>query len=55
VGGRLVLIKATPRGRGRSSWTCDGKDLHYLVEAWPAGQDGFTRVMSGTYSRVAGF
>jgi len=54
-GHRLALIKTTPRGQGRSTWICDGKDMHYLVEARPAGQDGFARVMSGTYSRVAGF
>jgi hypothetical protein len=53
--GRLVLTKTTPRGQGRATWTCDGKDLHYLVEAWPAGREGFSRVMSGAYSRVAGF
>jgi len=54
-GAALVVTKATPRGQGRSTWTCDGKTLHYLVEAWPSDQDGFARVASGAYSRVVGF
>jgi len=53
-GDRLVVTKTTPRGQGRSTWTCDGKDLSYLIEAWPVGEGGFTRVMSGTYRRVVG-
>jgi len=54
AGDRLVVTKTTPRGQGRSTWTCEGKDMHYIVEAWPAGDDGFVRIASGVYSRVAG-
>ncbi len=54
-GGRLVLSKTTPRGQGRTTWTCDGKTLSCLIEAWPTGQAGFARVMSGAYRRVVGF
>jgi len=54
-GDRLVMVKISPRGQGRSTWTCDGKDLSYSVEFAPAGEGPFTPVMSGTYRRVVGF
>lgn len=53
--GRLELIKSTPRGQGRSVWTCDGRRLTYLVEARPVNETAFARVMSGTFERVGGF
>lgn len=52
---RLELVKSTPRGDGRSTWTCDGRRLTYLVEAKPAGEAAFARVMAGTFERVSGF
>lgn len=54
-GDALVLEKSTPRGLGRSRWTCDGRDLTYLVEAQPVGQAALSLVMSGRYRRVVGF
>ncbi len=53
--GRLALVKSTPRGQGRSVWTCDGRRLTYLVEAKPTGETTFARVMSGAFERVPGF
>lgn len=48
----LVLEKSTPRGLGRSCWTCDGRNLTYVTEAQPTGQSSFSQVMSGRYTRV---
>jgi hypothetical protein len=53
--GRLELTKSTPRGQGRSTWTCDGRRLTYLVEAKPTGEAAFARVMAGAFERVGGF
>jgi hypothetical protein len=53
--GRLELTKSTPRGHGRSTWTCDGRRLSYLVEAKPLNEAAFARVMSGVFDRVSGF
>lgn len=51
----LVMTKTTPRGLGRSIWTCDGRVLTYRVEAQPTGQPDMSLIMQGRFERVPGF
>jgi len=52
-GSTLMLIKHTPRGIGRSLFEVAGDRLAYRVDNKLKGQDDFSAVMEGTFTRQA--
>lgn len=52
-GERLELIKATPRGIGRSTFIFSHNCFDYLVEAQLNDEDKFTSVMRGHFKKIA--
>ncbi len=50
---KLVLMKNTPRGLGRSTFVFDHNVFDYFIEAQPHGENSFIPVMRGTFKKFA--
>lgn len=49
---KLILIKNTPRGVGRSTFVFDHKRFTYLIENKLNGEDKFSAVMRGDFEKI---
>lgn len=49
---KLVLMKATPRGIGRSTFVFTHNRFQYTVEAQPKGTEDFLPVMAGEFTKI---
>ena len=49
---KLILIKKTPRGIGRSTFIFKHKIFDYFIETQPAGEENFLPVMRGEFRKI---
>lgn len=49
---RLILLRETPRGRGRWTFYIEDGALHYIIEVALPGQETYSDILRGQYHRA---